>query len=226
MAYVFVDRVMETSDFYGDGITVGWLGAVTGYQALSVGYADGDTFDYVIFVVDADGVPTGEWESGLATQTSSPDVIERTAVYANSNGDTSRVNFSGIGATADKRLIVTPSAQTFNNLIAAIVALAAGSNVVDQSGTTYTFGSDDARTYIRFSNASSITATIPPNSSAALSIGTVIELEQAGTGALSVAAGSGVTLLSRGAGTTLAGQYAVAFIRKVAADTWVMSGDI
>jgi len=98
--------------------------------------------------------------------------------------------------------------------------------VTSQAGTSYTAVLGDANTYIRFSNASAVSFTIPPNSSAAFPVGTVIEVEQAGAGALSFVAGSGVTLNSRSSDLTLAGQYAVAFAKKVATDTWTVNGDL
>jgi hypothetical protein len=98
--------------------------------------------------------------------------------------------------------------------------------VSTQTGTTYTAVLGDANTFIRFSNASAITFTIPPNSSVAFPVGTVIEMAQTGAGALSVAAGSGVTINSRSSDLTLAGQYAVAFVKKVDTDTWIMNGDL
>lgn len=101
-----------------------------------------------------------------------------------------------------------------------------GGGVSTQSGTSYTAGLGDANTYILFTNGSSITFTIPPNASVAFPVGTVIEMEQNGAGALSVAAGSGVTVNSRGADLTLAGQYAVAAVKKVATNTWTLTGDL
>lgn len=98
--------------------------------------------------------------------------------------------------------------------------------VTSQSGTSYTAVLADGESYIRFSNASAISFTIPPNSSVAFPVGTVIEVEQAGAGALSFVAGSGVTLNSRASDLTLAGQYAVAFAKKVATDTWTVNGDL
>lgn len=98
--------------------------------------------------------------------------------------------------------------------------------VTSQSGTSYTADLPDANTYIRFTNGSAISFTIPPNSSKAFPIGTVIEVEQAGAGALSFVAGAGVTLNSRASDLTLAGQYSVAFAKKVATDTWTINGDL
>lgn len=102
----------------------------------------------------------------------------------------------------------------------------ASAAVSSQSGTSYTAVLADANTFVRFTNASAISFTIPPNSSVAFPVGTVIEVEQAGAGALSFVAGSGVTLNSRSSDLTLAGQYAVAFAKKVATDTWTVNGDL
>jgi hypothetical protein len=95
-----------------------------------------------------------------------------------------------------------------------------------QSGTSYTAAATDGNTYIRFTNASAVTFTIPPNSSVAFPTDTEITIEQAGAGALSVAAGSGVTINSRASDLTLAGQFSVAFLKKVATNTWTLNGDL
>lgn len=97
---------------------------------------------------------------------------------------------------------------------------------VADATTARTAALGDAGRYIRFSNGSAVTFTIPPNSDVAFPIGTVIEFEQAGAGAVTVAAGAGVTLNSRGADLTLAGQYAVGGVKKVATDTWTVWGDL
>lgn len=101
-----------------------------------------------------------------------------------------------------------------------------GAAVSSQTGTSYTAVLGDANTYIQFSNAGAINFTIPPNASVAFPVGTVIEMEQTGAGALSVVAGSGVTINSRSSDLTLAGQYAVAFVKKVSTNTWTMNGDL
>lgn len=100
------------------------------------------------------------------------------------------------------------------------------SAVTTQTGTAYTADLTDADDYIRFTNAAAVSFTIPPNSAEPFPLGTVIEMEQAGAGALSVVPGSGVTINSRGADLTLAGQYSVAALKKVATDTWTLVGDL
>ena len=95
-----------------------------------------------------------------------------------------------------------------------------------QGGTAYTAAADDGGAYIRFTNGAATALTVPPNSAVGFAVGTVIEIEQAGAGALSVVAGAGVTINSRGGDMVLAGQYAVAALKKVAADSWTLTGDL
>lgn len=89
----------------------------------------------------------------------------------------------------------------------------------------------DAVSYLRFMSANPVTYTIPSNSAVPFPINSVIEVEQAGAGAVSIVAGAlpgggNVAILSRAADFTLAGQYAVAALRKVDTDTWVLEGDL
>ena len=126
-------------------------------------------------------------------------------------------------ATARTNLDVYSKAQV-DSAIAGVGGTSVA--VTQKTGTSYTFVLGDANSVVEFDNAAAITATIPPNSSAAFPVGTFIELHQVDAGVVTVAAGSGVTLLSRGSLVDLAGQEAVAGIRKVATDTWRLTGDI
>lgn len=98
--------------------------------------------------------------------------------------------------------------------------------VSTQTGTSYTAVLGDANTFIRFTNGSAVSFTVPANSAVAFPIGTVIEIAQSGAGSLTVVADTGVTINSRGADLTLAGQYAVAGLKKVLTDTWLLFGDL
>lgn len=101
-----------------------------------------------------------------------------------------------------------------------------GASVNSQSGTTYTSVIGDANNYIRFTSASAVTFTIPANASVAYPVGTSIELEQAGAGTVTIDPDSGVTINSRGGLLDTAGQYAIAGLKKVATNTWTLTGDI
>lgn len=99
-------------------------------------------------------------------------------------------------------------------------------SVTSQSGTAYTAVLGDASKFIQFTNASPVTFTIPPQSGVAWAANTLIEFAQLGAGALTIAAGAGVTIHSRAADFVMAGQYAVGGLKRLAADEWVLFGDL
>lgn len=95
-----------------------------------------------------------------------------------------------------------------------------------QSGTTYTFVLTDANnTMVEFNNVSSITATIPLNSSVAYPVGSQIQLLQTGAGQVTVAATGGVTVNGT-PGLKLRAQWSGATLIKRGTDTWVLLGDL
>lgn len=81
-------------------------------------------------------------------------------------------------------------------------------------------------TVVELNKASGITLTIPTNASVAFDIGTKIDIYQQGAGQVTVAAAGGVTLVSLGGNVKVTGQHGTARLRKRAADTWVLSGDL
>jgi hypothetical protein len=93
------------------------------------------------------------------------------------------------------------------------------------TGTTYTFALTDANTFIGASNAAAQTFTVPLNATAAFPVGTEIELAQLGAGKLTIAATGGVTI-NPAATLSAANQYAVMRLKKIATDTWILSGSI
>ena len=95
-----------------------------------------------------------------------------------------------------------------------------------QTGTTYTLVLTDSAKFVTLSNASAITATVPPNSSVAFPTGTQVNLMQLGAGQVTVAAGAGVTLRSAGTLVKTSAQYAVATLLKIDTDTWVLVGNL
>lgn len=160
------------------------------------------------------------------------------AIAAKQDGSANLDTFAGIAPSADVQsilaaanhaaikvllgLVIGTNVQAYSAKLAAIAA----NTVSTQAGTAYTAVLADADTFIRFTNGSPVTFTIPPNSAEAFPVGTEINFAQSGAGALTVAAGAGVTINSRSADLTLAGQYAAAFVKKTAADTWLMNGDL
>ena len=107
-----------------------------------------------------------------------------------------------------------------NALATAMIAINA------QTGTTYTTVLSDDGKLITCSNASSISVTIPPNSSVAYGIGTQLNFAQLGAGQVTLVAGAGVTLNSAGAKLKLDAQYAVATCVKTDTNTWFVVGNL
>lgn len=107
MALVNADRVKETTTTTGTGaLTLG--GAVAGFQSFSA-IGNGNTAYCCCYAVDANGIPTGEWETFLGTYTASGTTLARTTRVASSTGGA--VNFSA----GTKHVITcfpsTPTAQ-------------------------------------------------------------------------------------------------------------------
>lgn len=73
-----------------------------------------------------------------------------------------------------------------------------------QSGTTYTIAAADRELEVRFSNAASITVTVPNS----LPDGFICTVRQLGTGTVNFVAGSGASLTSYAGYTKTAGRYA------------------
>ena len=84
----------------------------------------------------------------------------------------------------------------------------------------------DAGQLVRMNVASANTFTIPPNSSVAYPVGTVLPVMQAGAGTTTMTPGSGVTFRSRGGLVALGGQYAVCTATKIGTDEWLLAGDL
>lgn len=109
MAYITADRVLETTTTTGTG-NITLAGNVSGFRAFSSVCATNDTGPYYIEGVDANGVPTGEFETGLFTY-SAANTLTRTTVLASSNAGAA-VNFSagtkrvGIGPLGSVRVDV------------------------------------------------------------------------------------------------------------------------
>ena len=105
-------------------------------------------------------------------------------------------------------------------------ALAAAQLVAINAQTAaYTLALADAGKAVEVTSASAVNVTVPPNTTAAFPVGTVIEVAQMGAGQVVLVAGSGVTLRTAASLTTRA-QYATVTLRKRATDEWIVAGDL
>ena len=82
----------------------------------------------------------------------------------------------------------------------------------------------DAGKCLLVSIASDGNMTIPTNASVAFDIDTEIEIAQTGAGKVTIVPDSGVTLNAFLSAYTTSGQYAVASLKKIDTDTWLLVG--
>lgn len=128
MAYIVEDRIMETSTTTGTG-SLTLAGAITAYRTFSSVCSTNDVFTYMVEAVDANGVPTGEWETGLGTY-SGANTLARTIVSRSSNANAA-VSFSA----GTKRAMIAPIGG-YQRRLGAMVRLSSALTGVDYSSST------------------------------------------------------------------------------------------
>lgn len=94
-----------------------------------------------------------------------------------------------------------------------------------QTGTTYTIVLADENKLVTLTNAGAITLTLPQDSSVAIPVGGRIDFAVLGAGMVTFVAGSGATANGTPSLVTRA-QYSAASAIKVAANTWLVVGDL
>lgn len=101
-----------------------------------------------------------------------------------------------------------------------------GSTIVnDSTATAYTFLASDANTCHIVNTSAATTRTVPSDSTAPdIAIGDSIEVQNLGTGVVTFVEASGVTIRSS-LTLVMYGQYSVCMLRKIAANTWVLTGE-
>ena len=101
---LYFDRCLETTTTTGTG-DITTAGAIAGYRTLNSAYGTLVNIPYCIEAVDASGVPTGDWETGQGSLSTSTN-FKRDRVYASSNAN-ALVNF----AAGTKRIFATIPAE-------------------------------------------------------------------------------------------------------------------
>jgi hypothetical protein len=120
--------------------------------------------------------------------------------------------------------------SAWQNVVPAPSSTINASNVVNtqtnSTATSYTFGTADQGTTVRFTSASTVTATI--STATALTAGQRIDVIRDGAGRVNLTAGSGVSMA--GAGTVSSGffmeRYEAASIYCVEANTYRIIGNV
>lgn len=130
-----------------------------------------------------------------------------------------KLSTSGTAASAT----VLATARAINTVnfdgSAAVTVPSLVTEINSQTGTTYTLVLADLGKDVRCSNAAAITLTVPPNSSVAFPIGSIIIISQDGAGVVTATAGAGVTLRTPSGAATTA-QYDFRALEKIGTDEW------
>ena len=96
----------------------------------------------------------------------------------------------------------------------------------NQTGTTYSLALSDVGMVVELNNSSAITLTVTKDATITWPLGAIIEIWQQGTGQVTIVGDTGVTLISDGSLVHTRAQYATVSLRRRAANTWVLSGDL
>ena len=97
---------------------------------------------------------------------------------------------------------------------------------INAQTASYTLVLADAGKAVEITSTSATNVTIPNNSTVAFPIGTVIEVAQMSTGAVTLVAASGVTLQAADDLLQTRVRYSVASLRKRTTNTWLVVGDL
>lgn len=107
---------------------------------------------------------------------------------------------------------------------ATLNALEAARRPLAVTGTTRTLGLADAGAYLRFTNTSTKTCTVPPQSDVAWVDAIQIPIRNGPTGDLTIVAGSGVSIEAPGSGSLVLQPRMTAMLYRVSEDTWHLIG--
>lgn len=138
------------------------------------------------------------------------------------------------GGSISSATLTSPTIGSFSNATHNHKAAAGGGTLnadavlyaTDAQTASYTLALTDLGKVVRMNVATANNLTVPPNSSVAFPVGSVINIVQVGAGQTTLVAGSGVTLRSEGSKLNIKGQYGLAGCIKIATDEWVVFGNL
>lgn len=177
------------------------------------------------FVLAASPATTlANWAEVLAPTAAVSSVAGKTGAVTLVKAD---VGLGSVDNTSDvNKPVSTAQAAAINAAVATKASLGKLEGLVTDATTARTLALADLGKGVEMTSASANTLTVPPNSSVAFPLNTVIPVIQMGAGQTTIAAGAGVTIRSNGNKLKMSGQYAQASLFKRGTDEWVLAGNL
>lgn len=127
-------------------------------------------------------------------------------------------------AYVDGQVLTAANVNGISTAINEIAAL----QINAQTGTSYTLALSDAAKLVTLTNAAAVTLNINTDANVNFAIGTQILLYQGGAGQVSIVATTPgtTTVRAQGSKNKILGQYGVACAMKIAANEWVVFGNL
>jgi hypothetical protein len=198
-------KVKHTQPLFGEASALGYLIMVPGASALirQNGVAC-SVYSNATGTAMTNPVPTG-----VPTGTAGVDVNGTLLVFLD----------PGSGYDAQVTVGAAVSTLTIPDIHVDVddITSATTTRQANQQAGNYTLVLADAGKAVEGNSASALSFTVPPNSSVAYPVGTIIEVPQVGAGAVTLVAGSGVTITGD---TVTPGQGGSLLLRKTGTNTW------
>ena len=174
-----------------------------------------------IIVPDGGANKSFTWSSSSLAWSSSEDLNLFSGKVLKINGTEvlSATNYTGQAAT------VAANSVTATTLQEGVPRAGFRSQLNAQTGTSYTLQLTDLAKLITMDNSSTMTLTVPANSSVSFQIGDRIDILRKGSGELTISNAVGV-VINGTPGLKLRAQWSSATLVKLDTDTWVALGDL
>jgi hypothetical protein len=174
-----------------------------------------------IVVPDGGSNKSFTWSSSSLAWSSSEDLnlVSGKVLKINGTQVLSATNYTGEAAT------VAANSVTASVLQEGPPRAGFRSQLNAQTGTSYTLALSDLAKLVTMDNGSTMTLTVPANSSVSFQIGDRIDILRKGAGELTITPGGGVSVNGT-PGLKLRAQWSAATLVKLDTDTWVALGDL
>lgn len=225
--------------FYGAHRTIEWGNNLEAYNRgilmdtcwdSTTEYSGGEFVDVYVDLVNCKGIkanPLGMSWSALGDPT--PYLSGGITIRGDSSTKAGMYSYPNWFSGNDQRMKPPADDATNPQVVLTsqdnVTSLALPQKVTSTQASNYTLLMVDSNKMVEGTKATAQTITVPPNSTTAFPIGTIIDITQIGAGQITLTPGAGVTIRNPGSLTTRA-QYSTVSLRKRGTDEWVASGDL